>query len=244
VLIRVAILDDERVARDHLAELVTSSGLGEVIATFERADELEQALRAGHFCDAVFIDIELASDQTGGIELAKRLAGHQALPCFVFIAAHGEHAVTAYDLGAADYLLKPYAVERVSRSLLRILAARSQRQLTPERLAVRHRRNLVFLGVDEVIAFEVQGGTTVVHAGDGVYELDLTLSALVAMFAGRFFRVHRNWLVPLGKVRELIREEGELSLRILNSTLLVPVSRDKAHEVKVQLLTSPGIRRR
>lgn len=243
--LRVVILDDEWAARGYLAELVSGSGLGQVVGAFDNSTELEQVLRAGDCCDLALIDIHLEPNPTAGIDLVKRMAGHRPLPYFVFSTAHTEHALAAYDLGVVDYLLKPYSAERVTRCLLRVQDAHRRREeLVPERLVARKKRNLVFLEIDRVIAFEAQDRTTVVHAADGTYELDLTLAALSTTFAGRFTRVHRNWLVPLTLVRELVRDDGEISLLLGDRGLSVPVSRDKAQEVKELLLTGPGLRRR
>lgn len=241
--LRVIILDDEPLQRESLAALVDRSGHAEVVASFGRAAEFEQAVRAGDLCDVAFLETHIEHDPTAGLELVRRLASLAAAPQFIFATAQACHAVTAYELGAADYVLKPYSGERVHLGLLRVAAQHSRRG-AGSRLIARNKRNLVFLDVEHVIAFEAQSGTTVVHLADATYEVDLALSALADTYGERFTRVHRNWLVPLDRVHELVRSSGEFALHLRSSSLLVPVSRDKAQEVKDKLLVGPGLRRR
>lgn len=243
--LRIAILEDEWVARSYLSELVTLSGLGRIVGAFEFAADLEAVLLSQDFCDVAFIDIRLEPNPTAGIALVKKFAGHRPVPHFVFATAQPEHALDAWELGVSDYLLKPYSPERVTRCLARITNAR-QRSVAPmpDRLVARKKRNLVFLDLEDIVAFEAQDRAILVHSGGEMYEVDLTLATLESTFGDHFKRVHRNWLVPLAHVRELRRDEGEMMLLVGANHLQVPVSREKAHEVRESLLTVPGIRRR
>jgi DNA-binding LytR/AlgR family response regulator len=116
----------------------------------------------------------------------------------------------------------------------------------PVRIVARRKRNLVFLDRSEVWAYEAADRLTFVHSSQGKFDVDLSLAAIEAS-SGSLTRVHRNWLVNLDRVRELVREEGELALRVGQDLgtahVRVPVSRDRARAVRELLLRSAtGVR--
>lgn len=94
-----------------------------------------------------------------------------------------------------------------------------------------------------MLAFQAADRVTCLHHVEGVFAVDLSLGALAAALGDRVLRVHRNWLVAPARVHQLIRHDGEVTLAI-GPHLRVPVSRDRAREVRQQLLgTAVGITR-
>jgi DNA-binding LytR/AlgR family response regulator len=119
----------------------------------------------------------------------------------------------------------------------------------PLRIAARRQRSIVFLELDEVWACEAADRLTYVHSARGRYDLDLTLAAIAASFGPAMLRVHRNWLVNTGRVLELEREAGEVSLfagsaKGANTVgVRIPIAKERAAEVRMRLLAvAPGIR--
>ena len=121
-LLRVLAVDDEAPALDELTYLLGRHGhIGEVIA----ASDATSALRAinDRQLDAVFLDINMPG--LSGLELAGLLTNFASPPSVVFVTAHDDKAVAAFDIGAVDYLLKPIRTERLDEAVRRILAGRN-----------------------------------------------------------------------------------------------------------------------
>src|SRR5690606_33019163 len=120
-------------------------------------------------------------------------------------------ALEAFELGVADYLIKPFTEDRVEACLERLHARRSGSQppLPPLRIVARRGRGLVFLEPSEVWAFEAADRLTSVHTAHGTFDVDLSLSAIEASLGRSFARVHRNWLVNASHIKRLDRDGSE-----------------------------------
>src|SRR5262249_36272697 len=147
-----------------LVELLEGTGLAEVvgaIASVEEARAVLAAKTAAVSIDVVFVDVQLMPEGEGaGLELVRELSRAPDAPQFVLATAFKEHALEAFELGVADYLLKPFTEERVEACLQRLHERRSRTDAsnrppqTPLRIVARKARSLVFLDPSEVWAFE------------------------------------------------------------------------------------------
>jgi len=251
--LRSFVLEDEWVARNYLVELLDSSHLAETVGAVATVDEARQALTGTSPLpvDAVFVDVRLSGGRDDGLELAKELSHLDRSPLVVLATAFRDHAIEAYDLGVADYLLKPFTEERVEQCLHRLHARRPiAASQAPLRLVARRDKSLVFFKPEEVWAFEAAERMTRVHTPEGVFDLDLSLSAIEASFGRALARVHRNWLINIVHVKELERDGNETRLFVGESVaaeargLRVPVARDRAQQVREMLLANAtGLRR-
>jgi DNA-binding LytR/AlgR family response regulator len=115
---RCLIVDDESPARDELRHLLAGCDDVVVVGEATTAEEAELLIGSLHY-DVVFLDIRMPG--MGGLELARVLAGRPDRPAVVFTTAYADHAVEAFDLEAADYLVKPFDAERLRRALDRAL---------------------------------------------------------------------------------------------------------------------------
>jgi DNA-binding LytR/AlgR family response regulator len=120
-----------------------------------------------------------------------------------------------------------------------------------DRVVARSGHTLVFLRVDEVLAFEARDRLCFVHSGRGCFDVDMSLNHFERVFPDVFLRVHRRWLVAVDKVRSLEARAGESSLTIAptgageNAVLRVPVSGDLMVAVRRRLLAGAiGLRQR
>jgi CheY-like chemotaxis protein len=118
----VLAVDDEAPALDELAFLLSEH---DDIAEVTRASDATSALRElnRRTIDAVFLDINMPG--LSGLELAGVLTNFSYRPAVVFVTAHDDKAVAAFDVGAVDYLLKPIRASRLDEAVRRVLAARS-----------------------------------------------------------------------------------------------------------------------
>ncbi len=121
--LRVLAVDDEAPALDELIYLLTEhAAVGEVIGARDATEALR--LLAEKPVDAAFLDISMPG--LTGMELAGVLASYAAPPALVFVTAHDDRAVAAFDVGAVDYLLKPLRAERLAQAVDRVLASRAR----------------------------------------------------------------------------------------------------------------------
>lgn len=253
-LLRVLVLEDELPARNYLVELLESSGLAQVVGAVGTTDEARQALsvdsEAAAGIDVAFVDVELVgpSRSENGLTLVRALAGDSAGTRFVLATAHEQHAVEAFELGVFDYLVKPYGEERVNLCLRRLLERQSavwqaSRELT-RRIVARRKRNLVFLELQEIWAFEAAGRLSFVHSMHGRFDLDLSLAAVESSFGGAFTRAHRNWLVNASCIKEFCREGSDTQLFVgtgvaeAGQGIHVPVARERASHLRQMLLSN------
>lgn len=142
---RVCIVDDEEPSRRQLRQLLTSCSDITVCGEASGFSELERIWKFSPSPDIVFLDIELP--ELDGVQVAERLPKSAMV---VFVTAHPEHAAKAFELGAADYLIKPVTAERLKRTFERCRSLRPLKQIWVSR----SRR--VFM--DEIVAI-VSGGT-------------------------------------------------------------------------------------
>jgi DNA-binding LytR/AlgR family response regulator len=124
VKLRVLAVDDEAPAlADLVFELRAQPNIGEVVAVADATEAL-RAVRIGNF-DAVFLDVRMPG--LDGLELARVLQQFRLSPVVVFVTAYDAHAVDAFEIAAADYLLKPVRRERLNEAMRRVRAAVAMR---------------------------------------------------------------------------------------------------------------------
>jgi two-component system, LytTR family, response regulator LytT len=253
--LRTLVVEDEWPARNYLVELIESSDLGQVVGAVAGVDEAREAILGRAGIEAVFVDVQLlggASAETG-LDLVRQMAGSGSSPMFVLATAFDRHAVEAFELGVVDYLLKPFTEERVTQSLRRLHERRQSTAEVPQassRIVARRKRSLVFLELREIWAFETADRLTYVHTEHGVFDVDLSLTAIEASFGRAFTRVHRRWLVNASQIKELERDGDETRLFVGpalsdgSQGVRVPVARERAVAVRNALLANAtGLRR-
>jgi two-component system LytT family response regulator len=215
--LRVLIVDDERPSRLKIRRLLCE--VDGISAIYEAPDG-PAALRLIHEeqPDLVFLDIQMPGML--GIDLLRALPP-DAAPFVVFVTAHDAHAVEAFDLAAADYILKPFDRERFQRALgrartalegrhrredlERVLAtvARPRHEATG-RLMVEDRGRTIFVRADEIERLEAERNYVRIIVPPREYRLRGTLSGLEERLdPGRFVRIARGTIVNLDRVQEL-----------------------------------------
>jgi two-component system response regulator LytT len=244
--LRVLVVEDEWPARNYLVELLVGSGLADVVGAVANVEDAHEALRGASRLglDAAFVDIQLARDEgdRAGLGFARSLRDTAPEVQLVLATALDDHALTAFDLGAVDYLLKPFGEERVLQCLRRLRSGQRVRPREPERIVARRKKSLVFLQLDEIWAFEADERLTFVHTRHGRFDVDLSLASIELSLGANLTRVHRKWLVNSTHVRELMRNSNETLLFVGDGLsgegpgIEVPVSRDRVAMVRETLL--------
>ena len=154
--LRVALADDEPLARARLARLLREAGC-EVKAELADGPSVLAWLKEAPEVDALFLDIQMPG--ATGLEVAVELEDGRACPPVVFVTAHSEHAVRAFEAAAADYILKPVSAERLARSLARLRESGPRRAdpgAASQRFPVKAGEGHVFLDLKRTTHFEVE----------------------------------------------------------------------------------------
>ena len=239
--VRTFVVDDEPIARAGLRAMLLAFEWVEVIG---EAGDGESAVAAIESLqpELVFLDVQMPG--LLGTEVLRRI---ERQPLIIFTTAFAEHAVSAFELGAVDYLLKPFGPRRLSAAMERIRAAIGEpagagalERLTGAlssgpitRLFVRTGGNLVPLLVADVLSFEAEGDYVIAHTERTSHALHLSLNRLEERLdSSRFARVHRAHIVNLDHVRTFRRDtRGNLEAELANGRR-VPVSRSRAQELR------------
>ena len=212
--LRVLIVDDEPWARLRLRGLV--EGCAEPRAqVIGEAGDAESALRllaqmpCETPCDVVLLDIVLPGGN--GLKLADDLRHLPASPMVVFVTAHGEHALRAFEVDAADYLTKPVRRERLQAALLRVAQRRALQPLAAPGgpvLVVSDRGRVLRVPAAEVLYLKAEQKYVTLCSTRGVWLLDDALADLELRLGEGFLRLHRNAVVAIATVRALERRRS------------------------------------
>jgi two-component system LytT family response regulator len=225
-MISTIIVDDEEPARAKLRRWLGA------LPDVELVGEFADGLSAAHSImtdppDVVFLDVQMPG--LGGLELAAQLEP-EASPLLVFVTAHDAHALTAFDLNAVDYLLKPYDEERFRRAIGRVRsrlaapehrgsAVRVARMQTgiSDRLLVPAGDGLRLIDGASIHFLEADDNYVHVHTVDREYVLRRTLRDLLQQLGERHFvRIHKSMAVNIAEVdtlAPLFKGDYELKLR-------------------------------
>ncbi len=240
--VRVVIADAEPLARAGLRGLRSAHEGVSVVGEAAHGPAAVDAINT-LTPDLVFLDIQMPGFL--GTEVLRRIT-HQ--PHIVFTTAYAEHAVTAFELGALDYLLKPFGAARLATAMTRVRAALGEPAATPTldrlgealsqgpmtRLFVRSGNALTPVPIERIDWFEADGDYVLAHAGLARHLVHVSLNRLEARLdLARFQRIHRAHLVNLASVRTFRRLDGRLVAELHDGTRL-PVSRAKAQEIRSQ----------
>ena len=204
----VLIVDDEPLARLRLRGLVEACSEPRAVVVGEAgtvADALRQLDTTP--CDLVLLDIVMPGGN--GLKLADDIRRRPSAPWVVFVSAHSEHALRAFEVDAADYLTKPVRRERLQAALLRV--AQRRVQAPPATLAgpvivVSDRGRVLRMPVAEVLYLKAElKYVTLCTSSRGNWLLDDSLAELEQRLGEGFLRVHRNAVVAVSAVRALAR---------------------------------------
>jgi two-component system LytT family response regulator len=248
--IRTLVIDDEPLARRKLAALIAGvPWLEQVGEAADGASGIESVDRLRP--DVVFLDIRMP--ELSGIEVLERLRLMQPPPAVVFTTAFDQYAVTAFELEAVDYLLKPFGQRRFLAAVARarnVVELREGAELieraravlleskaaTPlERIFVRDRNAVLPLSLSDIDRIEAQDDYAMVHARGRRYLISLRIRDLEKQLPNPpFLRVHRSHIVNLDYVdRMLGLDDARFEVRMKDGTV-VPVSRARSQEIRRQ----------
>ncbi|MBK7000873.1 MAG: response regulator transcription factor [Rhodoferax sp.] len=215
--LRVLVVDDESLARARLRTLLADCATPHVQWVGEAGNAVQaMAFLQEHAVDVALVDIHMPG--ADGLTLAQSLRTLVTPPLLIFVTAHTEHALQAFELEAVDYLTKPVRLERLQQSLQKAeRLSHYPRDLAPdfpqEMLVIQERGRTERLPLAQVLYFKAELKYITVRTASRSYILDGSLNELEEKYRADFMRIHRNALIARHAVRALERhvdgEEGD-----------------------------------
>ncbi len=217
--LNVLIADDEPLARDGLKVLLNADPDIETVHEVRNGREAVAAIRTQRL-DLVLLDVQMP--RMDGFAVVETV-GPEKMPAVIFVTAHSQYAIRAFEISAVDYLLKPVtderfrlAFERAKNRLHAVPAAESTRQMLSvleaianprqrlARLAVRSGDRTVFLSIEDVDWIEAWQNYVRVHAGRAIHLLHVPMSTIEASLdPAHFVRIHRSHIVNVKRIKQL-----------------------------------------
>jgi two-component system LytT family response regulator len=229
---KIFIADDDAGMRLVLRKIIESMEGMEYIG--EAADGEEAVRRCMELKpDVVFLDVEMPL--MSGTEAAKIIAENLPETAKVFCTAHSEYMPDAFELYAADYLLKPFKTDRVRQTLRRIHKAKIKSRAAPARtLMLKNKDGMTFLPVKDVLLIHRENKQTFIETEAASHTTSESLNALWAKLdGGDFFRCHRTYIINISAIAKVYpygRWTYIVSLRGTEKTALI--TQEKLEELQ------------
>ncbi|HHZ63906.1 MAG TPA: response regulator [Flavobacteriales bacterium] len=249
------IVDDEEFARENIKILLGDHcpdvSIVGVAGKVNTAKALISSLRP----DVIFLDISMPSG-TEGFELLESLQEFNFQ--VVFVTAHKEYAIRAFEANAAHYLLKPIDIDALIKAVEKVksieVAARSdpegyseysksiqsiaqtiRGELPIRRITINHSKGFKIIEDQSIIRLEADGNCTQLFFEDGTKYLDTRTLKIYESILGesRFCRVHKSHLINIYEVKEYLSEDGYFA--ILKNGAKIPIARAKLDQFKQQV---------
>jgi two-component system LytT family response regulator len=234
--LKALIADDEPLARERLRFLLSSDEEIEIVGECRNSREVISTLKEKRI-DVLFLDIQMPGG--GGFEAIEQF-GTARMPVIVFVTAHNQYAIRAFDVHALDYLTKPVEPERLRAAVARVkeritsqAAMLTHEQLKsalasfgshasesnghPRRFLVHNGGKDLFINADEIEWIEAADYYSCLHVGARKHMLREPIKQLAATLNPRkFVRIHRSVIINVDHLQEIIREgqsEGSVTLK-------------------------------
>ena len=237
----VLVVDDEKLARARLIGLLKElDGNFAILEAEHGLAALEQVSQ--HMPEIVFLDIRMPL--MDGMEVAHHLNQLETPPAVIFTTAYSDHALSAFDINAVAYLLKPIRKERLQKALHRAnqinsaVLAKLIKEDTKSRthLSVSMSGGIKIIAVDKVRFFKATEKYVTAVWDEGELLLDDSLKSLEQEFTPQFMRIHRNTLVACQHIQALIKNSTEgLCIKLHGIESPLPVSRRHSSSVRKAL---------
>ncbi|MDX1393229.1 MAG: LytTR family DNA-binding domain-containing protein [Gemmatimonadota bacterium] len=254
--IRAVVVDDEPSAREVVRSFAERGGVVEIVAEATNGDEAIERVRE-HRPDLVFLDVQMPDRDGFGVIEALR---DDLPPGIIFVTAHDQYALRAFEVRALDYLLKPFgytrfheAVSRAARRLAGEQALDMRRTLRTlvdaqrgrhdqaatlveappmDRIGVRRGTRTILVELDDIDWIEAADDYSRLHVGEDSHLLSARMHDLERRLPDSFFRAHRSTIVRLDRVIELRRDAGGGGVAILRDGVRLRVARGRWEDLE------------
>jgi len=244
--LRLLLVDDEAWARQRLRDLLDDLQQRLPTVVVGEAGDGHDALKlidGGTTADVALVDVRMPG--LDGIALAERLAQRTGAPAVIFVTAHDDKAVQAFDLAATDYLLKPVRAERLLTALQKVVRHASPAMPPPRCLRSTERGQLRLIPLDEVIYLRSEDKYVLAQTRHGSHLIEESLSRLEEEHAGSVIRIHRGALAMRSAIVGVCPDPDNAGHRLLmlrDTNERLPISRRQWPAVKALIDAISGQR--
>ncbi len=207
--LRTLIVDDEPLAVERMQVICSKMDDLNVVGT---ASDGAQALRLVEALSPDLVLLDMTMPEVDGLAVARKLADREQRPAIIFVTAHDNYAVEAFDLDAVDYVLKPVKADRLERAIQRALARKGEgggeKSKWLEELWIPHRSELIRIDTEEVSRIDAERDYVRLHVEDRSYLLLQTIAGLEKRLdPAKFIRIHRSTILRKDRIKGL-RHDG------------------------------------
>ena len=226
-MIRIAIVDDEKVIREQIKKLIEKKQTDCEIDTYGTGEDL---LKADSVYDIIFLDIQMKG--MNGIETAKALRQKADNTVLIFITGVKEYVFDAFDVSAFHYLIKPIEENKFWEVCDRaVLEVTKKKQNPSGQIFIKTRSQSITLEQSDVMYIESRAKKVEIHTKTNIVEAYAAISELEKQLVGSFYRCHRGYLVNMAFIAGY--ENDSITL---NNGETIILSKDKYSEfVKVYM---------
>ena len=226
-MIRIAIVDDEKLIREHIKTLIKNKQVECLIDTYSAGEEL---LRTDKCYDMVFLDIQM--EGINGIETARVLRQKTEDAVLIFITGVKEYVFDAFDVAAFHYLIKPIDEQKFADVFKRaVLEVGKKKQQVNGQLFVKTRYRNVTLEQNDVLYIESRGKKVEIHTKTDVIDAYAGIGELEKQLKQKFYRCHRGYLVNLAFIMEYSND----SITLNNGECIILAKEKYGEFVKVYM---------
>lgn len=245
-VLRVLIVDDEPLARQHIEDRLAHEANVEVVGTAADGVEAIEAIRALK-PDVVFLDVQMP--RATGLDVVDAI-GPEEMPATIFVTAYDRYALKAFDAAAVDYLLKPFDDERFAEAFRRArrgqltkkfgallqAADEGEKREYIDRITVEQRGQTRVVPVKQIDYITASGPYAEIHAAGHTFAVRERMQTLAEQLdPKRFMRVHRSVIVRLDRIEAMLRSPGgDYAVRLKDGTEL-SVSRGRREALEQRL---------
>lgn len=219
----ILIVDDEPLARMRLKSMLNHLNFNHVLEAHHGAEGVQMVGK--YLPDLIFMDIEMP--ELNGIDAATAIKKKYPSIPIIFSTAHDEFALKAFDLSAADYLLKPLSIDRLKQAIEKVGLV-----CTHDKIRVKRGNDVIMVAASDIICLMAEDKYVCAHLRDQTLLLDQSLAEIEKIHLV-FLRIHRNALINTAYLQGIHSSSGEPPVALLNHTDLQPViSRRQLSAVK------------
>ena len=243
-MIRVMIVEDEQQIRDILKKMIEKTSDCEVVSSCGNfAAAISDFIKFRP--DVVFMDIDLSGES--GLDCAKAITEVDPKVKIVFATAHSEYMANAFEIYAFDYLVKPFDLERICKTLSRIKSMMSAKEIDPagarneagyEKLVIRGKEEINLIDTKDIIMIERTDGICRIVTVDEIFLTSASLSSIQdKLDPDKFMRCHKSYIIRVEAVKKLEvygRWTYTVTLKDTDETALM--TSEKYNEMKQRLV--------
>ena len=224
------IVDDEYPSREELKYFISN------FSNIKIMDEFDDSIKALEYIeqnkpDIIFLDINMP--KLDGMALGKIVSHFPKQPLIIFITAHKDFAVDAFEIQAYDYILKPYSEERIVSTLINIEKC-SDKKCTNNKITLWKDNKMMVKSIIDISYCEASERETLIYIKGVQYNVNCSISEFYKRLPKElFFRSHRSYIINIDKITEIVPWfNNTYVLKIQGQKIDIPVSRNNIIEFK------------